>query len=213
LRASRRMAAKRLPTHVIVPAVRFARVMHRRCPPGISRAQGRPGAGRTRGLVCSEKSTRVRNRRFDRCDPAFPARWCYGVYALSPVCRLGSHRRRRTLGVSGRSGPTSPIRQLDPSVGGPGPHDFAVRPAVARLATQGVHRIPHPTSVTIAKRPSCERGTARTMSLIWPSDKAKSFSKEGLTGFRKISPSGKSVQQKRRRYSLNSPSRSRRSRH
>jgi len=33
------------------------------------------------------KSTRVRNHRFDRCDPAFPARWCYGVYAISPVCR------------------------------------------------------------------------------------------------------------------------------
>jgi prostaglandin-endoperoxide synthase 2 len=35
-----------------------------------------------------------------------------------------------------------------------GPHDFAVRVARARLAHQRVHRIPLPTSVTIASRPS-----------------------------------------------------------
>jgi hypothetical protein len=51
-------------------------------------------------------------------------------------------------------------RQLDISVGISGPHDFAVRLARVRLARQSVHRIPHPTFVTIAKRPSCEGGTA-----------------------------------------------------
>jgi hypothetical protein len=139
------------------------------------------------------ESTRVRNHRFDRCDPAFPARWCYSVYALSPVCRLDSHRRRRALGVSRPLGPTSPSHWLDLSVGRPGPRDFAVRSGIARLAIQSGHRVPHPTSVTIAKRPSYGCGTAATMQLNRSSDKAKYFSREGLTRIRKISPSGKSA--------------------
>ena len=45
-------------------------------------------------------------------------------------------------------------RDLSLSVGRPGPHAFAVRLSAARLRRQRVHRIPHPTSVTIAIRPS-----------------------------------------------------------
>src|ERR1700761_9654102 len=60
------------------------------------RAQGRPDAGCTRGLVCSEESTRVRNHRFHRSDPAFPAQWWCGLYALSPESGLVS---LRCLGV------------------------------------------------------------------------------------------------------------------
>jgi hypothetical protein len=49
--------------------------------------------------------------------------------------------------------------RLDPSVGGSGPHAFAVRDDVfvgahARAAHHHVHRILFPTSVTIASRPS-----------------------------------------------------------
>ena len=40
-------------------------------------------------------------------------------------------------------------------IGAPGPHDFAVRDSLVRLVRHRVHRIPLPTSVTIAKRPSC----------------------------------------------------------
>jgi len=40
------------------------------------------------------------------------------------------------------------------SVGATGPHDFAVRDSSARLARRRSHRIPLPTSVTIAIRPS-----------------------------------------------------------
>ena len=44
---------------------------------------------------------------------------------------------------------------LDISVGISGPHDFAVRFASAFVCrAASVHRIPHPTSVTIAIRPS-----------------------------------------------------------
>jgi hypothetical protein len=50
-------------------------------------------------------------------------------------------------------------QELDASVGASGPHDFAVRFRAARLQRQSVHRIPYPTFVTIAKRPS--RGSER----------------------------------------------------
>jgi len=54
-------------------------------------------------------------------------------------------------------------RQLGISTGMPGPHDFAVRIGsfagmIAHAATRYAHRIPHPTLVTIAKRPSSEAG-------------------------------------------------------
>jgi hypothetical protein len=45
-------------------------------------------------------------------------------------------------------------RQLDISVGISGPHDFAVRAAPFVFRRGRVHRIPRPTFVTIAKRPS-----------------------------------------------------------
>jgi len=56
--------------------------------------------------------------------------------------------------------------RLDPSIGGSGPHAFAVRegcfrPRVAALKHPHVHRIPLPTSVTIAIRPSCGGGMRR----------------------------------------------------
>jgi hypothetical protein len=45
-------------------------------------------------------------------------------------------------------------RQLDVSVETSEPRGFVVRIGCTRLLHPGVHRIPHPTSVTIAKRPS-----------------------------------------------------------
>ena len=49
---------------------------------------------------------------------------------------------------------------LNASVEASGPHDFAVRIRAVRQRHFHVHRIPHPTSVTTAKRPSCGRETA-----------------------------------------------------
>jgi hypothetical protein len=73
-------------------------------------------------------------------DPAFPARWRYGLYVISPgtgsfapVTRDARHEHHG----------------LDLSTGRPGPHDFAVRDHRARhRATVPVHRIPRSTSVT-----------------------------------------------------------------
>ena len=71
-------------------------------------------------------------------------------FALSPVTGLVCHCRPR-----GR------LRELDASVGASGPHDFAVR-GLHRSSSRcnRVHRIPLPTSVTIAKRPSSGNRTA-----------------------------------------------------
>src|SRR5271167_5080865 len=94
-------------------------------------------------------------------------------FVVSPESRACCLRRLR--GVSGRLGPTSPFRKLDTSVGVSGRHDFAVRPAPFVIRRMSVHRIPRPTFVTIAKRPSKGRGTGANMVLIWGWMKAENF--------------------------------------
>src|SRR5262249_51963380 len=90
--------------------------------------------------------------------------WCYGLYVLSPVYRLDSHRRFSQL-----------REKLDPSVGRSGPHDFAVRAGTARLAGLRVHRIPRPTSVTIANRPSWWARDARKRATDLPDGASEIF--------------------------------------
>ena len=70
-------------------------------------------------------------------------------FVLSPVTGLFCHRRLADTSA-----------RLDTSVGVSGPHDFAVRFSTVRQRRIHVHRIPHSTSVTTAKRPSYERGMA-----------------------------------------------------
>ena len=80
--------------------------------------------------------------------PGIPCAMVLTAYfVLSPVTGLCCHRRPQEVAS----------RELDTSVGVSGPHDFAVRVSAvssASLALARVHRIPCPTSVTIAKRPS-----------------------------------------------------------
>jgi len=97
-------------------------------------------------------------------------------FALSPVTGLFCHRRQRTNVLSAPGWADSNIANLDASVGASGPHDFAVRcnisrplavdrsqvfqPALQSHRAQNAaasNRIPCPTSVTIAKRPSVGR--------------------------------------------------------
>src|ERR1700681_2911989 len=95
-------------------------------------------------------------------------------FVLSPVIGLVCHRRWRIEACLHPVGPTC-LRKLDAGVEASGPHDFAVRsnisrqhaidrsqatarPAITSRAQRcRVHRIPCPTSVTIAKRPSVGR--------------------------------------------------------
>jgi hypothetical protein len=67
-------------------------------------------------------------------------------FVISPVTGLSCHRRQRDARHR---------RQFDASVGASGPHDFAVREVSAFVSrATRVHRIPRPTFVTIAIRPS-----------------------------------------------------------
>ena len=76
-------------------------------------------------------------------------------FVLSPVTGLFCHRHPWRL-----------RHELDTSVGVSGPHDFAVRFSTVRQRRIHVHRIPHPTFVTTAKRPSYERGMARVLKMF-----------------------------------------------
>jgi hypothetical protein len=139
----------------------------------------REGAGKTgcalhpRSRVqCAFKERRTRAYRFSGNTPAFPARWLYGLFRALPGDRLSCHRRSREALASWK---------LDTSVGVSGPHDFAVRNNIARPHARSarryhrVHRIPRPTSVTIAIRPSCGRETGELVALICPTAKAEYF--------------------------------------
>jgi hypothetical protein len=57
----------------------------------IKRAQGRPGAHRTHGPRATKKHAAEPQVQADH--PAFPARWFYGLYVISPVTMLFCHRR------------------------------------------------------------------------------------------------------------------------
>jgi hypothetical protein len=130
------------------------------------RAQGMPGAGRNPWPPCNKKA-RGRNHRFSQIirhslrDGLLLTRDLPGDRAFLPPSPARSSSRK--LGLS---------------VGRPGPHDFVVRaggvrPHDKRARRQSVHRIPPSTSVTIAKRPSCESGTGGMETYI--SDKQKRF--------------------------------------
>jgi hypothetical protein len=98
------------------------------------RAQGRPGARCTRGLVCKlhRKCAHEHTGSAETLRPSL--RDGFTVYlALSPVTGFL---------------PPSPARiashELDASIGAPGPHDFAVRITHARQSW--LSRPPHPTA-------------------------------------------------------------------
>src|SRR5882724_12420629 len=72
-------------------------------------------------------------------QPAFPAQWFYGLYVISPVTMLGCHRRLRVVS-----------RKLSACIGAPGPHDFAVRCNIIRLA-RGLTRAPDAAASTASR--------------------------------------------------------------
>src|SRR5581483_2529851 len=123
--------------------------MHHSYPPQIrGRGEHRMLAAPA-GLACKENcALRTQATTGQPGQPAFPAQWVT-AYTWSPRCTgLSGHRRLAKR----------PAR-LDSSVGESGPHDFAVREnafvgATSALEHPHVHRIPLPTSVTIAIRPS-----------------------------------------------------------
>jgi hypothetical protein len=86
-----------------------------------SRMQAAPVASHA-----NEESIRVSSPQVRRNDPAFPARWFTAYSALSSETGLCLPPSPRALGVSAAR-PTSLDPGVVPSVGGTGPHAFAVR--------------------------------------------------------------------------------------
>ena len=104
------------------------------------RAQGMPGARCTHGFVQKKHES---SHRFTGFNPAFPAQWFYGFLRAL----LGD---RLVVTVASWKIP----QDLTPA---PGRQDHTTSPSASRAVRQKrirVHRIPCPTSVTIAKRPS-----------------------------------------------------------
>jgi hypothetical protein len=111
---------------------------------GNQRAQGKPDARCTRGLVCkhAQKNAHEHTGSAENIRPSLRNGFT-AYFALSPVNGLSCHRRHADRST-----------RLDASVGASGPHDFAVRIGHARQSQPS--RPPHPTArfVTIASRPS-----------------------------------------------------------
>ena len=140
-----------------------------------------PGARCARSLVCRIKSTRVSHHGHT------------GITRHSP--RNGFNGFLRALpGDRACLSPSSAVfsANLTPASRR---QDHTTSPsASARFVKRAarVHRIPHPTFVTIAKRPSSGNGTAGDIDLIWVNREAEYFCKWGWTGKSVICPSGKS---------------------
>ena len=122
------------------------------------------------------ESTRVSHHRFTG-TPGLPCAMVLTAYfALSLATGLCCHHRPCDA---------KHHHELDASVGASGPHDFAVRaPCHSSFDIACVHRIPRPTSVTIAKRPSCGCGMAIDMQVSWVRSEPKYFCEEGWTASR-----------------------------
>src|SRR5216684_5698791 len=145
-------------------------------------------------------------------SPDVPARNGFTTYfVLSPVTGLFCHRhlRIKVLSKPGRADKTS--ANLTPASGRQDhttspyaatslvrvlltAHGFLRnRPAIPSRAKRcRVHRIPCPTSVTIAKRPSVWDGMARVVEVIWGVRKQKYFCKRDSTPLSTNRPTGKS---------------------
>jgi hypothetical protein len=93
--------------------------------------------------------------------------------------------------------PPSPLRSLLPKglMPASGHQNHATSPSARGALVFGaarVHRIPHPTFVTIAKRPSDRGGTVESIMLILANGEAKYFSSRGWTRKSRNRLSGKS---------------------
>jgi len=97
------------------------------------RAQGRPGARCTRGLVCKvHKRKRTRAYRFSGGNPAFPAQWFTAYSALSLVTGLSCHHHPREVLLLANLTPASGRQDHTASPSAP-PALVVRRPLVHRI--------------------------------------------------------------------------------
>jgi hypothetical protein len=156
------------------------------------RAQGKPDARCTRGLVCKwVVKKRTRAYRSSGGNPAFPARWVTAYSELSPVTGLSCHRRPRELLLPANLTPAS------------GRQDHTASPsATAALVVRRlrVHRIP--PRVRDDRDPPLSSGeTGKFKSLICPGREAEYFLSDGWTGFADL-PGGLFCRRRHRKIAL-----------
>jgi hypothetical protein len=138
-------------TCVLVLATHSARALHQHHPQKVrGRREGRVAAAP--GAPAQRVIARARKPQVQAViTPAFPARWFYGLYALSSVNHPVCHRHRRDA--------RSIVGNLAPDLWGARTTRLR-RPRSAPLVNRHlrVHRIPASRVVTSAIRPSEERG-------------------------------------------------------
>jgi hypothetical protein len=167
-------------TRFRVLAARAARAL-RRSALEKKRAQGKPGARCTRGLVCKTGRKKTHTSiQVKRRHPAFPARWVTAYSELSLVTGLSCHHHPRKVLLFANLTPAS------------GRQDHTVSPsALATLVSRSfrVHRIP--PRVRDDRDPPLSSGETRVVkSLICRLREAEYFWREGWTGFWVICPAG-----------------------
>jgi hypothetical protein len=142
-------------THLRVPAARKARGFSKSLTLREQRARGKPGVRCTRSRAWGVVNTRVSHHRFT------------GSIRLSP--RNGFNGFLRALPGDRAFLPPSSTNKSANLTPASGRQDHTTSPSASGAlvsSTIRVHRIPHPTSVTTAKRPSYERGMARVLQMF-----------------------------------------------
>src|SRR4051794_26096468 len=144
-------------THVRDLAARYARVLLYVLPSETSEGAGNAGRSMRPQPRMQNKKAYEHSHHGHTGTPGIPRAMVLTVsFVLFPVTGLCCHRRQQVTTC-----------QLDASIGASEPHDFAVRLTCCSSAAPSVHRIPCPTFVTIAKRPSVWDRMARFIVLIW----------------------------------------------
>ena len=128
------------------------------------RAQGKPGACRTRSLGAKEKAPEQQSPRVQPVTPAFPAQWFDGLLRALP----GERRLLSPLPSQHRP------ERIDATVAAPGPHDFAVRCSdfvrQQNCLTPQRPSQPAPRSVTIARTSLMVTRAGRTSARDLPDE-------------------------------------------
>ena len=169
-------------THVRDLAASFARVLPTTSRPSEEKAQGRPGARCTRGLVCKSLATRTHTSiQVQRKQSGLPCAMGYGLFRALLGDRLSCHHHPRDA---------KHHRELDASIGASGPHDFAVRLSAVRQERLRVHRIP-PHVRDDRETPLVWDGIEENKPVIWVGCEADYFSCDDWTGRTSLIPLNK----------------------
>jgi hypothetical protein len=154
----------------------MSEVLEMNRPRNQKRAQRMPDARSTHGRLCSKKAQASATTGTPQSTGGIPCAMVLTVSsALSSVTGLFCHRRQWIVSTnlapaSGRQDHTASPSAQPPLVA------QGLRPAMC------VHRIPLPTSVTIASRPSYECETGESIVLICPTRQCQGYATDWHDG-------------------------------